>query len=93
MGSQKLRLAGLIPATALIVLQAVHAGAQSPIAQQRTAGQAGGGALRSASGTLTGKERLGRKWSDEQRLDNCNVPIEKRGTRLRPSECVHAPAM
>ena len=30
-------------------------------------------------GTLTGKERLGRKWMDEQRIDNCNVPIDKRG--------------
>lgn len=39
--------------------------------------------------TLTGKERLGRKWMDEQRIDNCNVPIDKRGTRPRPSSCVH----
>jgi hypothetical protein len=37
--------------------------------------------------TLTGKERLGRKWTDEQRIDNCHVPIEKRGTRPRPSAC------
>lgn len=28
---------------------------------------------------LTGKERLGKKWMDEQRIDNCKVPIEKRG--------------
>jgi hypothetical protein len=40
--------------------------------------------------TLTGKERLGRKWTDEQRIDNCNVPIDKRGTRPRPSECARA---
>jgi len=37
--------------------------------------------------TLTGKERLGRKWTDEQRIDNCHVPIEKRGTKPRPSAC------
>ena len=37
--------------------------------------------------TLTGKERLGRKWMDEQRIDNCNVPIDKRGVRPRPSAC------
>jgi hypothetical protein len=37
--------------------------------------------------TLTGKERLGRKWTDEQRIDNCNVPIDKRGTKPRPSDC------
>ncbi len=39
---------------------------------------------------LTGKERLGPKWTDEQRIDNCNVPIEKRGTRPRPSACNQA---
>jgi hypothetical protein len=39
---------------------------------------------------LTGKERLGPKWSDEQRIDNCKVPIDKRGTRPRPSACPNA---
>jgi hypothetical protein len=37
--------------------------------------------------TLTGKERLGRKWTDEQRVDNCNVPIDKRGSKPRPATC------
>lgn len=41
--------------------------------------------------TLTGKERLGRKWMDEQRIDNCNVPIDKRGSQPRPSVCPHVP--
>jgi len=45
----------------------------------------------SPSPSLTGKERLGRKWTDEQRIDNCNVPIDKRGTRPRPSTCAHIP--
>jgi hypothetical protein len=40
---------------------------------------------------LTGKERLGRKWTDEQRIDNCNVPIDKRGSKPRPSVCPHVP--
>jgi hypothetical protein len=40
---------------------------------------------------LTGKERLGRKWMDEQRIDNCNVPIDKRGSRPRPTVCPHVP--
>ena len=35
----------------------------------------------------TGKERLGNKWSDEQRVDNCKVPPEKRGTKQRPDAC------
>jgi hypothetical protein len=40
---------------------------------------------------LTGKERLGPKWMDEQRIDNCKVPIDKRGTRPRSSTCPHLP--
>jgi hypothetical protein len=35
----------------------------------------------------TGKERLGKKWTDEQRIDNCNVPVDKRGTKPRPGAC------
>jgi hypothetical protein len=41
--------------------------------------------------SLTGKERLGRKWMDEQRIDNCKVPTDKRGGRPRSSECPHVP--
>jgi hypothetical protein len=40
---------------------------------------------------LTGKERLGKKWMDEQRIDNCKVPIDKRGTKPRPSTCPLVP--
>lgn len=36
---------------------------------------------------LTGKERLGEKWTDEQRVDNCRVPVDKRGPRPRPDTC------
>ena len=43
------------------------------------------------STTLTGKERLGKKWDDEQRIDNCNVPVDKRGTKPRPGTCPHVP--
>ncbi len=42
--------------------------------------------------TLTGKERLGPKWMDEQRIDNCKVPVDKRGSRARPADCLHVPA-
>jgi hypothetical protein len=41
---------------------------------------------------LTGKERLGPKWTDEQRIDNCKVPIDKRGAKPRPSACPGAPS-
>jgi hypothetical protein len=37
--------------------------------------------------TLTGKERLGPKWTDEQRIDNCKVPPDKRGTKARAAVC------
>jgi hypothetical protein len=45
------------------------------------------GSASTARPTLTGKERLGPKWTDEQRLDNCNVPVGKRGTKPRPEAC------
>jgi hypothetical protein len=35
----------------------------------------------------TGKERLGKKYSDNQRINNCKVPIEKRGSKPRPDQC------
>ena len=35
----------------------------------------------------TGKERLGDKASDEQRVDNCKVPRERRGSKTRPDDC------
>jgi hypothetical protein len=41
---------------------------------------------------LTGKERLGPKWTDEQRIDNCRVPVDKRGTKLRSSICPNSPS-
>jgi len=42
-------------------------------------------------GTLTGKERLGPKWTDEQRIDNCKVPVDKRGTKPRSNACPPIP--
>jgi hypothetical protein len=37
--------------------------------------------------TRTAKERLGGKASDEQRLDNCKVPLDLRGPKPRPDDC------
>jgi hypothetical protein len=37
------------------------------------------------------KERLGEKWSDDQRVDNCRVPLDKRGPRPRPDSCPNPP--
>ncbi len=38
----------------------------------------------------TGKERLSDKASDEQRVDNCKVPPERRGTKVRPNDCAQS---
>jgi hypothetical protein len=68
--------------------------APSAFAQDRRADQPAPGATTlpwNAPGVLTGKERLGRKWMDEQRIDNCKVPIDKRGNTPRPSACPHVP--
>ena len=35
----------------------------------------------------TVKERLSSKASDEQRVDNCKVPIDVRGPKPRPDNC------
>ena len=40
-----------------------------------------------ARAQLTGKERLGEKWKDEQRVDNCKVPPDKQGPKARPDGC------
>ena len=32
-------------------------------------------------------ERLGGKASDEQRVDNCKVPLDQRGSKPRPDDC------
>jgi hypothetical protein len=37
--------------------------------------------------TRTGKERLGGKASDEQRVDDCKVPLDLRGPKPRPHDC------
>src|SRR5438105_4749879 len=35
----------------------------------------------------TAKERLSSKSADEQRVDNCKVPLEARGPKPRPDHC------
>jgi hypothetical protein len=64
-------------------------GAADGVAQERT--PAGGDSTAPKIDSLTGKERLGRKWNDEQRIDNCKVPADKQGARPRSSECPHVP--
>jgi hypothetical protein len=69
--------------------------ASAAIAQDRQADQTTPNAATvvPANGpSLTGKERMGRKWMDEQRIDNCNVPTDKRGSKPRPGNCLEAPS-
>jgi len=40
-----------------------------------------------AKETQTLKERLSDKASDQQRIDNCNVPVDRRGSKPRPDRC------
>ena len=44
-------------------------------------------AVQAPAPVKTGKERLGSKASDEQRVDNCKVPPALRGTTPRPDAC------
>ena len=38
----------------------------------------------------TAKERLGKKYSDQQRINNCKVPIPLRGLKPRTAICHRA---
>jgi hypothetical protein len=50
------------------------------------------GPVTRAEEALTLKERLSDKASDEQRIDNCRVPLERRGVRPRPGCAATTPA-
>lgn len=73
-----------------LIWAAVHLSvvAAQPVASPRTAGWPEAAASPEAR-VLTGKERLGEKWKDEQRIDNCRVPPDKRGARARPDSCAY----
>jgi hypothetical protein len=73
-----------LPGAALVLLLAIVGAADGLAQDQAPAGS------NATTAPLTGKERLGRKWMDEQRIDNCKVPADKQGKRPR-SECPHVP--
>jgi hypothetical protein len=80
MSSTTMLLMGRVAATALI--------AQVGWASTSGASREGDEANQSqARPTRTGKERLGGKPSDDQRIDNCNVPPDLRGSKPRPDGC------
>jgi hypothetical protein len=58
------------------------------MAAAATASRANGELSQSqAEPTRTGKERLGGKATDEQRVDTCKVPPDLRGPKPRPDQC------
>jgi hypothetical protein len=68
--------------------------AEVPLASTREGARPEGEARQlKADPVRTGKERLGGKASDEQRVDNCNVPPELRGPTPRPDDCGDEGAM
>jgi hypothetical protein len=72
---------------AILVLAQVGGGENDTISSQTGVRQGRDPTRLQAVPTRTGKERLGRKSSDEQRIDNCNVPVELRGPKPRPDDC------
>jgi hypothetical protein len=81
------RLLTIIPV--VVALASPSPGEEQPRATDdgAAAPSVGSTAPSSPSEGLTGKERLGEKWKDEQRIDNCNVPLDKRGPKPRPNRC------
>ena len=73
-----------LPAAVLLIVLAL-----SPVAVAQSTSPAPSRSPSASPQNLTGKERLGEKWKDEQRIDNCKVPPDKRGARPRPDTCPH----
>jgi hypothetical protein len=76
----------VIMTSLVAILAPMHLGAE-------TAVHPGAPAIVASKGDaqLTGEERLGEKWKDEQRTDNCKVPVDKQGPKRRPDSCSHQP--
>jgi hypothetical protein len=72
-------LAGLAAIVLATPGLALAAGASGKAAQAQDAAQ--------AAPVRTAKERLSGKAADEQRVDNCKVPLELRGAKPRPDDC------
>ncbi len=69
-----------LAASVILALDPPAAGAADPPSAETPAAQA-------PAPVKTGKERLSDKASDEQRVDNCNVPPDRRGAKIRPDDC------
>ncbi len=72
------QITAILGAVLALCLAGAAAQADSPV---------GRGVVIATKMTATGKERLGDKASDDQRVNDCRVPLEKRGPIRRPTEC------
>ena len=90
----------MISARGEVVLFLIVIASLSPVSAQEQAPAGSSSPTPSTAGTilpsnphgsLTAKERLGEKWKDEQRIDNCKVPLDKRGPKPRPDTCRNTP--
>ncbi len=70
-----------------VLIAALGLAGTSVVARAQSSAAAAPAPTQAAGPVRTGKERLGNKWSDEQRIDNCKVPPDKRGSRPRPDAC------
>ena len=77
-------MTGWTPARAAALTRALQAGLAAAAEGAREDSNA---KQMEAAPTRTGKERLGGKASDEQSVDNCKVPPDRRGVIPRPDTC------
>lgn len=80
-----LKWTGIAAASLLAALMAAPLAADEPATTEVPAAQPS--SEQTSAPVKTGKERLSSKASDEQRVDNCKVPPELRGTTVRPDTC------
>ena len=78
--ADRVRRAPLAPVVAVLTALAASAWAAGPPSDQMEPVQ---------PRQLTAKERLTSKAADEQRTNDCNVPVEQRGDSRRPDDCAH----
>jgi hypothetical protein len=85
MAAMTLMAQTLVAQTLMARTLVAQAGPASTSAAPREDGTTG--QVQAAPAVRTGKERLGGKASDEQRVDNCKVPPGLRGSTPRPDDC------
>ena len=81
--AMRLAIRQLVLATAVLAF-AADAFGQAPAPGSESQSEAKAPEPQPQRAVRTGKERLGQKWTDEQRVDDCGVPAEMRGKRDRP---------